>query len=120
MKADIKPDIRKGCSITQIHLCRLGEGMDFTSEIHIAHYPEGDIKKEPQYYNIIKPLTAPMIKLGFDALEFPEGDRCVIEQLLGNFYWVRYYHTKDRDTRGGKIYLDTEAMAAGEWVMSYF
>lgn len=120
MKASIKPEIRKGQSVTQIHLLRLGIGFDFTSEIHIAHYPDGDIKKEPQYYNIVKEITDPLLKIQYDTMHFPKGDRKVIEQLLGNFYWVRYYHTKNRDTRGGKIYVDTEAMFAGEWTVSYF
>ena len=120
MRAEIAPLIVDGKSVTQMYLHALGDGLDFRSELHVAHYPDGDTTQEPQYYNTVTQPTDELLKLQYDVLDIPVHDRYVVEQLLGSFRWVRYHHSSDKHTRGGQIFTDYPAMAEGRWTISYW
>ena len=119
MATEVLPKLDPG-SVTQLYLHKVGEGLDFSSELHVAHYPDGDVANEPQYYGIVKPINDDLLRIMYDRLDLPIKDRKVVEQLLGSFRWVRYIHTSTKHTRGGQIFTDYPAMATGYWTISYW
>jgi hypothetical protein len=120
MQDNISPDIIDGESVTQMYLHKIGEGLNFLSELHIAHFPDGNIEDEPQYYNKLSNLSEEMLTIIFNTMQIPKFDRHVVEQMLGSFRWVRYHHRRNKDVRGGLIYLDVPAMVKGYWSKSYW
>lgn len=116
-KKEVEPEVINGSSITRLFLAY--QNRDLFNELHISHYPTGDLKKPAQTYFIRRsPSDSEYLRL-FERFAIPVMDHGVIMTLLGNFKWVRYDHTANKQERGGKIYVDTPGMHEG-WSTEYF
>lgn len=114
----IDPDIIPGQSVTRMHLAGGGAFPGPDTEIHVSHYPDGNIEKPAQWYNVYAHPTEFDLELMREALQIDEEDWKIVTHTLGSFGWVRYGHATP--PARSSIMVDTAAMQAGEWSTTYF
>ena len=115
----IDADIILGESLTRFHLA-VNNPMfpDNSTELHVAHHPDGDLKEPAQWYNIYEHPTQHQLKLIRKALNIEEDDWKIVEHMLGSFRWVIYQHPDP--SKRAEIRVDVAGMKAGEWTTTYF
>jgi hypothetical protein len=88
---------------------------DASTELHVAHHANGNVKDDAQWYNIYEHPTEAQLELARKALNIDEDDWKVVEHLLGSFRHVIYKHTSPSEIR-----VDEEIIRGGEWTTQYF
>jgi hypothetical protein len=115
----IQADIVPGESITRFHLDMENSMLPTSNtELHISHYPDGDVTERAQWYKICEHPTEWDFALVREALNIDEEDWKILEHLLGSYYWVVYKHPVD--SQRSEIRVDVPAMQSGEWSTTYF
>lgn len=112
----IHPDIIPGESVTRFYLC--GDFGDMDGDIHVSHYPDGDITQDAQWYSITERPTEFTLETLRKSLSIDKEDWRIIEHIMGSFRWVKFYHPVP-PTRS-RICMDEQAARTGEWATSYF
>ena len=119
MKRVINPEIKPGYSITRFHLETEGSwGRVDSSEVHASHYPEGDLSKPAQWYDIFQDASEAQLGILRTTLNIDKEDWGILEHLLGSFKWALFFHALP--DRKNQIRLDEDAMRSGEWSTVYF
>lgn len=114
----IKPQIIPGKSITRIYQESPLTFQDGNVEIHVSHYPEGDLSSPPQWYDILEVVTPKTLDSLRVNLSLDKEDWNILEHLLGSFSWVMIRHHTPL-TRN-ELMIDEEAMRSQEWSRMYF
>jgi len=119
MKRVIHPEIKLGRSITRFYLETEGQwGKVHSSEIHVSHYPDGNMEEPAQWYDIYNDASAKQLELLRRELNIDEDDWGILEHLLGSFKWALFFHA--RTSEKNQIRVDEQAMKTGEWSTTYF
>lgn len=109
-------DIVPGVSVTRFHTEMENPMLpDASTELHIAHHADGDIKEPAQWYNFYEHPTDHQIELARKELQINREDWKILEHMLGSFRWVIYRHSDPSE-----IKVDVAAMKDGEWATTYF
>jgi len=112
----IDAKIVPGKSLTRFHLEVDDPAFpDNSTELHVAHHDEGNLKDDAQWYNIYEHPTEAQLRLVRKALKINEEDWKILEHMLGSFRWVLYKHTDPSEIR-----VDVNGMKADEWTTTYF
>ena len=115
----IPAEIIEGKSITRFHLDVENSMLpDSSTELHVSHYPDGDLNADAQWYNIYPHPTEWDLDLLREALNIDEEDWKILEHVLGSYHWALFEHPKPPNR--SKIRVDVSAMKAGEWTTTYF
>lgn len=114
----IQPEFIPGESVTRMFLSSEGPFPGPDTEIHVSHYPDGNVEEPAQWYNVYVHPTEFDMTLMRETLQIDEEDWKIVEHLLGSFKWVRYDHAIP--PARSSIAVDTAAMKAGEWSTTYF
>ena len=115
----ISPEIIPGESLTRFHLDMENSMLPTSNtELHVSHYPDGDVSEDAQWYDIYKHPTEWVLTLVRETLNIDEEDWKILEHLLGSYYWVTYKHPIG--PQRSEIRVDVPAMKAGEWSTTYF
>ena len=109
-------NIIEGVSLTRFHTDMENPMLpDESTELHIAHHADGDLKKAAQWYNIYEHPTEHQLMLAREQLGINQEDWKILEHMLGSFRWVIYRHSDPSEIR-----VDVQAMKDGEWTTTYF
>lgn len=114
----IDPVFIPGQSVTRMHLESGGPFPGPDTEIHVSHYPDGDITEEAQWYGVYEHPTEFELELMRETLHIDEEDWKIVMHLLGSFKWAMVEH--DIPPVRNRITVDESAMRAGEWTTTYF
>jgi len=115
----IDANIVPGESVTRFHLA-VDNPMfpDSSTELHVAHHDDGDLKEPAQWYNIYEHPSEEHLRLVREALNIDEEDWKIVEHMLGSFRWVIYRHPKP--PQRAEICVDVAGIKANEWTTTYF
>lgn len=109
-------EIVPGVSLTRFHIDMENSMFpDRSTELHVAHHADGDLKEPAQWYNVYEHPTQELLELARNQLQINEEDWKIVEHMLGSFQWVVYKHSDPSEIR-----VDVAAMKAGEWTTTYF
>ena len=114
----IDPEFIPGQSVSRMYLEAGGPFPGPETEIHVSHYPDGDVSKPAQWYNVYPHPTEFELELMRETLHIDEEDWNIVMHLLGSFNWVMYEHPIPPIR--SRITVDHIAMKAGEWSTTYF
>jgi hypothetical protein len=115
----IGAQIIPGKSISRFHLAVENSMLpDSATELHVSHYPDGNINAAAQWYNVYGHPTEFDFALLREALNIDEEDWRILDHILGSYRWAMYEHAEDPNR--AKIRVDVLAMKAGEWTTTYF
>jgi hypothetical protein len=109
-------EIIPGVSVTRLHTEMENPMLpDNSTELHVAHHADGDIKEPAQWYNFYEHPSEHQIELVRKTLKINREDWKILEHMLGSFRWVIYRHSDPSE-----IKVDVAAMKDGEWTTAYF
>jgi hypothetical protein len=115
----IPVDIVPGESVSRFHLDMENSTLPTSNtELHVSHYPDGDVSADAQWYKILEHPTEWDVALLRETLNIDEEDWKILEHLLGSYCWVVYKHPVA--PQRSEIRVDVPAMQAGEWSTTYF
>ncbi len=113
-----QPQLVPGKSVTRLHLCANPRLDAANADIHVAHYPDGDLAEPAQWYEIYERPDAHVIELLRKILKIDREDWKIVEHILGSFRWAMFEHPVPH--KRSSIRVDIAAMQAGEWSTTYF
>jgi hypothetical protein len=113
----LMPEIMPGKSITRFHLISEFRHLN-ESEVHVSHYPDGDINMPAQWYGIYEVPDNHVLEMLRDILHISLTDWMIITNILGSFKWALYKFPIEGNR--SEIYVDTIAMKNNEWATTYF
>ena len=112
----IDAEIVAGVSITRFHTEMENPMLpDASTELHVAHHADGDLKTPAQWYQIYGHPTEFELELAREALHINEEDWAILEHILGSFRWATLKHSDPTEIR-----VDEAAMRGDEWTTTYF
>lgn len=114
----IDVEIQPGKSQTRLHIAMDNPMLpDQTTELHIAHHADGDLKEPAQWYNIYEHPTVHQLELARQALGMNEEDWKILEHILGSFRWAIVKHTDPTEIRVDEAAIRSDG---DDWETAYF